>query len=140
MPVVPAYISIESDGGVIGSIVYMGRWANSPLALWEIYLVGCITDWPEQMSTLVSRCNLTDACYLNESAILDVSGSLWINGSGMYAASATPHLQVQVTAADPGSRGWVIVAVYGIIALRGCVRPRARVIGPLRFVSTRKLP
>jgi hypothetical protein len=140
MPVAPAYISIESDGGVIGSIVYMGRWANSPLALWEVYLVICITDWPEKMSTLVSRCNLTDACYLNESAILDVAGSLWRNGSGMYAASATPQLQVQVTAADPGSRGWVIVAVYGIIALRGCVRPRARVIAPLRFVSTRKLP
>jgi hypothetical protein len=58
----------------------------------------------------------------------------------MYAASTTPHLQVQVTVANPGSRGRIIVAVYGIAALRGRVRPRARVIAPLRFNSTRKLP
>jgi hypothetical protein len=97
MPVAPAYISAEIYGGAIGSIVYIGSWAISPRVLWEVYLVICITDWPEQMSTLVSPCHLTDAYYLDETAILDVSGSLWVDGSGMYTASATPHLQVQVT-------------------------------------------
>jgi hypothetical protein len=140
MPITPSNVSVGIDSGVTGSIVHIGRRANSPLVLREIYLINCIANRPEKMSTFVSRLDLADACHLNEPTIPDVAGNLWINGSGMYAASITPHLQVQVTVTNPGSRSRVIVAVYGIIALRCRVRPGARVIAPLRFNSTRKLP
>src|SRR5215468_7022540 len=91
------------------------------------------------MSALVSRRRLADAGDLDEPAIPDVACGQRVDGSGMYASRAAPQPQVQESAADPGGRCRVIIAVYGIPALSRCVRPRARVSAPLTLNSTRKL-